>query len=348
MLSLSLSLSLSRCSSYVSKREEKRKRERERRSARARVCVSRARGDTTEQHAIMSSRGKNSRARALFFFLSSTNSSSYFFSAKEERERTNRARVESMSMCSSSSRRGEEEEGGGRSLFASKKKKKNCRVVVCLLFRVWLCALLLRRARLSRTHTPRARKKKGEKQREEKRERDRALFVSLSLHSFIHSFIQNTRFVTKRGQKTRTAHRIMASPEAAAILRELQGKNGNGVRLSLLLLLLLLLLFKGDSLFSLKKIFYLSLLPRQRESARARACVRALFLSQTPRAFASLRASSFSLRVSSVFFCLVRRFSLLASISLEEEERRKRKERVVVSRRGERPRERRVASTLTE
>jgi hypothetical protein len=295
----------------------------------------------------MSSRGKNSRARALFFFLSSTNSSSYFFSAKEERERTNRARVESMSMCSSSSRRGEEEEGGGRSLFASKKKKKEKSSRRRLSRVACGCALFFFGARASPARTPHALEKKKERNRgKKKRERDRALFVSLS--SFIHSFIQNTRFVTKRGQKTRTAHRIMASPEAAAILRELQGKNGNGVRLSLLLLLLLLLLFKGDSLFSLKKIFYLSLLPRQRESARARACVRALFLSQTPRAFASLRASSFSLRVSSVFFCLVRRFSLLASISLEEEERRKRKERVVVSRRGERPRERRVASTLTE
>ena len=68
--------------------------------------------------------------------------------------------------------------------------------------------------------------------------------LSLSLftrNTLTHSCDKTTTTTTTTNKDARII--IMASPEAAAILRELQGKNGNGVRLSLCLLLLLL--FKG-------------------------------------------------------------------------------------------------------
>jgi hypothetical protein len=74
----------------------------------------------------------------------------------------------------------------------------------------------------------RSNKRERENERERKRERkneENESVLQPKTQPQQHHFLQR-----KKNTENFVSQHIMASPEAAAILRELQGKNGNGVR----------------------------------------------------------------------------------------------------------------------
>ena len=77
------------------------------------------------------------------------------------------------------------------------------------------------------------RSKQREKEREREKEKEKESWTTSSVEGKKqppkHNH-KNTTFCREKTQKRLVSQQIMASPEAAAILRELQGKNGNGVR----------------------------------------------------------------------------------------------------------------------
>lgn len=77
------------------------------------------------------------------------------------------------------------------------------------------------------------RKKQQERERERTREKKREKELERTRESFNQKHLnrKSTTFCReKKHRKLCLSTHQMASPEAAAILRELQGKNGNGVR----------------------------------------------------------------------------------------------------------------------